>query len=163
MTRRRVIRDLEEAKLLEERPLFIPSSKKHRGSRKAGLIYEKKVADRLKLLLEDYTVYHQPWIYYKDKRGDGWCSPDIVILTNSENPVNVIGECKLTVTRAAERKLRNIYLPTCSLIWPEKPFRLVQIAKNLRIDWDDIMLDGLDDIFDPDAEWDFATWNWRDL
>jgi len=150
------IAGLREARLLDVRPPFIPQ-RNVRGSRRAGLVYEAQVAKALTARLGSDRVIHGPWIEYEDNRGRGWCQPDLIVLPSDDDPL-IIGECKLTATQAAERKLRWIYLPCVEMIWPGHEYRLVQICRSLSRDFDDLLIEDLNDTRNGP---DFATWRFR--
>lgn len=154
--RRQIVKDLKGAKLLDTRPPFIPHAKNYRGSRRAGIIYEHAVAAHLLTLYGEDLVQHGPWFQYTDRRGDGWCSPDFIIDLGEGAPL-VIADATLTVKAAKERKLRHIYLPVLAAVWPDRDIKLLQIAKNLRRDWDDVLVDSVEELIEAQGL-DFATW-----
>ena len=157
--KRRTIVGLKKAELLEERPTFIPEGK-YNGVQMAGIRYEKRVADRLKNRYGEERVWHGPWFQFEDKHGAGFCSPDILIFPTGSGPV-IIGECKLTVSREAERQLKKLYVPVVKYLWPDNDVRPVQIARNLKLKFGGTLAE-LEDVMDPNAKgWPFVTFNWR--
>ncbi len=159
--KRRTIKGLQEAQHIAGKPRFIPTIN-HRGSRQAGLIYERKVAERLADLYGAERVFHNPWFKYRDNKGEGWCCPDILLMPEREDGVLVIGECKLTTTTAAYKKLKNFYIPVVQMVYPKATIRSVQIARNLSRNWDDLSVDSMEEMYDDEA-WDMVTWILRDV
>lgn len=158
--KRRTLKGLKSSVLLESAPHFIRKVK-HRGARLAGIVYEKKVAQRLQDMYGP-RVLHNPWFKYIDKRGEGWCCADILILPEKDEPL-IIGECKLTSTKKAFKQLKNFYVPVSRLVWPQYEIRAIQIAKNLSLGWDGPLVGSLYDEYEEQFPGDFATWNWRDV
>ena len=158
--RRRIIKGLRWAKALECQPPFI-HEKKVRGSRKAGLIYERKVANYLEALYPG-RVRHGQWFEFEDHRGKGWCQTDVLVMPVEDGPLILI-EIKLSHRPAAERKLKAMYLPVVLAVWPDTPIVRIQVCKNLTKGFDDVLIDTLDDVFDPDFPLEYATWNLRGI
>lgn len=156
MSRRRVLREPVEATLLSSRPTFIPVHKNHKGSRKAGLIYENKVSKFLTEMYGSEKVDHCPWFKYTDKIGTGFCSPDLLI---RRDDYLIIGECKLNYKEGAGRKLKHIYLPVVRAVFPEDNIKLLQICKNLTGTFEDVLITALDDFDEEGLE--HATWRLR--
>lgn len=156
---RKKLRNLHSVKLLEGRPPFIPLNKGLRGSQAAGIQYEKKVAGRLRATFGDMSVMHGPWFEYIDERGNGWCSPDILILPEDNEQLFIL-ECKLTATDAARKKLYAIYRPIVEQCWPARRTKLVQVCNFLRKDFSDPLIKSLDDLYIVDGL-DYAVWNLR--
>lgn len=98
------------------RPSFIPKPKRLRGSRGAGLAYERALAKAVKSL-NVAEILHGQWFHYKDQFGPGWCQPDIVFLSAK---FAVVIEVKLTNVQEARKQLQELYLPVLSVAYPEK-------------------------------------------
>lgn len=159
MKKKRLIKDLKEAHLLSERPSFIPQAK-YRGVKAIGIGFERKVAKYLKAVAGDRAI-HNPWFRFVDANGEGWCSPDVVMLPAGDEPL-VIFECKLTSVPKVATKLVGLYLPVVKSVWPDaKDYRLVQVCQNLRRGFEGYLIKDWRSAIDPEAEWDFATWNFR--
>jgi hypothetical protein len=134
MRKQRKVKNVKSAELLSGRPPFIGHpgmAEKLDSAQKAGLAYERKVARYLQDLLGEDRVLHGPWFKYVDHYGNGWCSPDIIILPD-EGDLLVVGECKLSWQKNAEGKLKNLYVPAASFIWPNNRYIGIQITKNLK-------------------------------
>jgi hypothetical protein len=147
--KRQKIIGLQSAEILEERPTFIPPACKISKAQRAGLLYEKRVAEYFRALYDE--VVHGAWIKYDDRYGSGYCQPDIIIAKPSA-PLVVV-ECKLTATKGAYKQLRDMYLPVVAKIYgvDKKKIKLVQICKNLTERFaKEPMIDTLDEMFEED-------------
>lgn len=129
-SRQRII-GLRWAKLLDERPHFMPDNTKLTGKQREGILYERRVAKLITGLLEEDEILHGPWIEYEDRRGMGWCQPDILVVRDAA-PLLII-EVKLTATKTAFKQMSGFYLPTVAKIFevPKKSIKLLQICRNL--------------------------------
>ena len=99
--RRLVINKLQWAKALDERPSFIPSPRLT-GVKRAGVLYEKRVAEYMKAIYGEENVLYGQWYNYKDRRGEGYCQSDIVILPHKGKKEIIIMECKLKSRKIAQ-------------------------------------------------------------
>ena len=63
--RRNVIRKLKWAKALDERPDFIPMTKS-RGVKRAGQLYENRIANYIKALYGEDRVLLGQWYQFED-------------------------------------------------------------------------------------------------
>jgi hypothetical protein len=72
------------------------------GFAKQGKAFEKAIAKALP------SAIHNPWFQFRDLRGLGCCSPDILLPT-SQGILCI--EVKLTYTDEAQRQLTYLYLP----------------------------------------------------
>lgn len=118
-----------------------------------GKAYENKVAKYLNTTWED--VLHEPWFEYQDANGRGICSPDILIVPDSDHQL-LLAEIKLTTTPLAEAELRGLYLPIVSFIYPNHDIKLLQISMNINHDWEGDVVHDLATVFEED-DWDFGT------
>jgi hypothetical protein len=91
----RQITGLKWARRLPARPACIPASRP-RGSRAAGLRYERALAKSLPAAL------HGCWFEFEDANGHGYCSPDLIL---SQSNLLVILEAKLSFTLDAVPQL----------------------------------------------------------
>ncbi|MCG3770733.1 MAG: hypothetical protein JW384_01911 [Nitrosomonadaceae bacterium] len=145
---------------LIDRPSFIPApSKRLRGSKAEGLSYERRIAGYLSALAGGRAV-HNPWYKFTDDEGDGWCSPDVILLPKGDEPL-VIFECKLTAVKGCEDKVRGLYLPVLQFLHPDTEIRTVQVAKNLRRGFEGYLIENWKSALAPNVEWEFATWNFQ--
>lgn len=154
--RRNVIRKLKWAKALDERPEFIPMTKS-RGVKRAGQLYENRIANYVKALYGEDRVLHGQWYQFEDGRGMGWCQTDIIIKPDKDSKVLIALECKLKAVNKAESQLKYLYLPVLQRLYPDYDIRLIQVCKNLNKDLDLFMIDSLEDAFSQEVEWDYAT------
>ena len=159
--RRNIIRGLRWAKALDERPGFI-SSPRIKGIQRAGLIYENRIANYMKALYGD-KVLHGPWYHFEDKRGLGWCQPDIIILPNGDRKFLLVLECKLKATKKAWVQLNYLYRPILERLYPQVEIRLVQVVKNLNKDLKLDLVDTLDEVFCQETKFSYSTLFLRNL
>lgn len=105
MNAHRVIKRLQWAEPLKERPACIPSSRP-RGAKGAGLRYERALARHLS------EGAHGVWFEFRDENGSGYCQTDHLY---SFLPTFVaVLEVKYTLVLEAYSKLRDFYLPIVS-------------------------------------------------
>lgn len=109
-----------------------PNFKKQRqtAAQKRGITYERKIAKILREIYEpEAEVQHGPWLEFEDAKGWGICQPDVLILpTDVAKPLLLI-EIKLTHKPEAEGKLRNVYKPLISKLYPTRKIRIVQVYR----------------------------------
>lgn len=166
--KRQKIEDLARAEIIKRRPPFIPRPKPRRQDAKAGLVYERKVAEFFTALYGEDRVSHGDdergtWIKYKDQHGEGWAQPDLIMLPDEGAQVLIVGECKLTYTpRKAEQKLKKFYIPLLQEIYPDLIVRGLQICKNLRGS-PTKMTKNIDVVWDPMIECSFYSMNLRPI
>ncbi len=159
--RRNIIRGLRWAKALDERPGFI-SSPRIKGIQRAGLIYENRIANYMKALYGE-DVLHGQWYQFEDRRGLGWCQPDIIILPNRNRKFLLVIECKLKATRKAWVQLNYLYRPILERLYPQIEVRLVQVVKNLNKNLKLDLVDTLDEVFCQETKFSYSTLFLRNL
>src|SRR5882724_2908233 len=91
-----------------------------RGSKAAGLAFERKVGKKLLL------ATHNPWFEFSDRNGRGFCSPDYVIVREKWL---VVLECKLTSVAEAREQLLFLYKPVLEHVY-KLPMRGIIVVKN---------------------------------
>ncbi len=153
--RRNVIRGLRWVKALDDRPRFI-SSPRIKGIQRAGLIYENRIANYMKALYGD-KVLHGQWYEFEDRRGLGWCQPDIIVLPDKDRKFILVLECKLKATKKAWVQLNYMYRPVLERIYPQTEIRLVQVVKNLNKELKLDLVDKLDDLFCQEQKFEYST------
>tara|TARA_R110000744_G_scaffold11669_5_gene35382 strand:- start:15408 stop:15935 length:528 start_codon:yes stop_codon:yes gene_type:complete len=156
--RRRATHGLKWVSALDTKPPFARDvwEQKMKGKRRAGVVYEKKVADYLEIMYPN-RMRHGQWFHFEDDRGTGWCQTDILILPETDEPLVII-EVKLTHKPGAKHKLKSLYQPIVHKVWPSHRIIRVQVCKNLTKTFDDDKITDLADVFDPDFTLDYATW-----
>jgi hypothetical protein len=159
--RRNVIRGLRWVKALDDRPRFI-SSPRIKGIQRAGLIYENRIANYMKALYGD-KVLHGQWYEFEDRRGLGWCQPDIIVLPDKDRKFILVLECKLKATKKAWVQLNYMYRPVLERIYPQTEIRLVQVVKNLNKELKLDLLDTVDDLFCQEKKFEYSTLFLRNL
>ena len=159
--RRNVIRGLRWVKALDDRPRFI-SSPRIKGIQRAGLIYENRIANYMKALYGD-KVLHGQWYEFEDRRGLGWCQPDIIVLPDKDRKFILVLECKLKATKKAWVQLNYMYLPVLERIYPQTEIRLVQVVKNLNKELKLDLIDTVDDLFCQEKKFEYSTLFLRNL
>ena len=153
--KRNIIRGLRWAKALDRQPNFL-SSPKIRGIQRAGLIYENRIANYLQAIYGK-DVIHGQWYAFEDRRGLGWCQPDIIILPNRHRKYILVIECKLKATKKAWVQLNYLYRPIMEQLYPQVDIRLVQVVKNLNKKLELQMLDNVEDMFSQEKKFEYAT------
>ena len=153
--KRNIIRGLRWAKALDRQPNFL-SSPKIRGIQRAGLIYENRIANYLQAIYGK-DVLHGQWYAFEDRRGLGWCQPDIIVLPNRNRKYILVIECKLKATKKAWVQLNYLYRPIMERLYPQVEIRLVQVVKNLNKNLELQMLDNVDDMFSQEKQFEYAT------
>jgi hypothetical protein len=153
--KRNIIRGLRWAKALDRQPNFL-TSPKIRGIQRAGLIYENRIANYLQAIYGK-DVIHGQWYAFEDRRGLGWCQPDIIILPNRNRKYILVIECKLKATKKAWVQLNYLYRPIMERLYPQVDIRLVQVVKNLNKDLELQMLDKVEDMFTQEKQFEYAT------
>lgn len=121
----RIIENLHEARY-GQNPW--PKVRRPRGSKAAGLRYERKVRDEL--LRRKYDFAYGPWIHFRDRNGTGAAQPDFVVYVDSEKWFLL--ESKLTQTPTAFSQLFRLYIPLLQFLHPEVTIIPVQVCKVLR-------------------------------
>lgn len=102
----------------------------HSVSTRAGLAYEKKVAEAIikSNRFPPTSIARNPWFQYADDFGEHYCSPDLLI--SLVDGSKIVVEVKLTYKLEAEVKLKRLYFPVVSLAFRTTPGLLV-VAKKL--------------------------------
>jgi hypothetical protein len=159
--RRNIIRGLRWVKALDDRPRFI-SSPRIKGIQRAGLIYENRIANYMKALYGD-KVLHGQWYEFEDRRGLGWCQPDIIVLPDKDRKFILVLECKLKATKKAWVQLNYMYRPVLERIYPQTEIRLVQVVKNLNKELKLDLIDTVDDLFCQEKKFEYSTLFLRNL
>lgn len=99
-----------------------------RGSRAVGLRYERAFAGALEALYPG-TSDHNPWFYFEDANGPGYCQPDLLLAYGQD--LFVI-EAKLTDCEAGRLQLRELYLPVLRHVLGNRVFGLT-VSRNLTV------------------------------
>ena len=103
------------------RPAWLRPSRP-RGSRAAGLAYERALARALP------RAVHGQWFQYIEDGEPKWCQTDFHIV-GAKNVV--IFEAKLANYAEAHDKLTSLYLPVGRLAWPERRVGGVIVLKSV--------------------------------
>lgn len=124
---RQIVGVVETVPLGGQRPRYLPKVSRARGSRAAGLAYERKVGKLLERLWPG-EVNSGHWFEFTDAYGQGCCQPDHFVVFPEQI---LLVECKLTENRSGWEQIRGLYRPVL-----EAEFRLpvtgVQACKHLR-------------------------------
>jgi len=108
-------------------------------------------------------VLHGQWYHFEDRRGLGWCQPDIIILPNRNRKFILVIECKLKATRKAWVQLNYLYRPILERLYPQVEIRLVQVVKNLNKNLKLDLIDTLDEVFCQETKFSYSTLFLRNL
>ena len=103
------------------RPVFIPGQRAGKGSKGAGIRFERSLAKALK------HAIHGQWFHFIDANGPGWCQPDLIICGKKRT---IVLECKLTFTRDAHDQLEGLYRPILTKAYGTEVVGVV-VCKNL--------------------------------
>lgn len=88
------------------------------GAQKAGLAYQRKVGDYLRLVLGPNPVTSGPWFHYLDDANRrSYCQPDFLY---SDVLQVLCVEVKLRWTPDAWWQLRSLYLPVLTKAFPDR-------------------------------------------
>lgn len=131
---------MEEAWLETKRPFFHSQAHKalvpraSAAARKAGLVYEKKVQEKVKDEFAGWKVLCGPWLrFYTIEEGNGrvrrkerWCQPDCLVLAQEHV---IIFEVKVRHTERAWWQLFALYGPVCVTLWKKRVI-LVEVTKS---------------------------------
>jgi hypothetical protein len=93
------------------KPVFIPSPKRLRGAKRAGIKFELDLAKALP------KAQHGQWWHFLDDGVPFWCQTDLVLL--GAKRILVI-ECKLTNYAEGREQLLRKYLPVLRAAYPER-------------------------------------------
>jgi hypothetical protein len=94
------------------------------------LRYERKVKRHLDSEAQGrFDFLYQPWIYFEDSNGTGFCRPDFILTPAGRERHRIVVDAKRTATWRAEVQLRGLYLPVLRVLFPDSEFTLVQVAK----------------------------------
>jgi hypothetical protein len=118
--------NLQRCAILRERPTFIPKAKRLRGSRAAGMAYEKKVGKVLRILFKE--VHSARWFEYEDSARAGVCQVDHFVVLPEKI---ILVECKLSETEEAWSQMADLYAPILAQHYRRGVAR-VQAARHLR-------------------------------
>jgi hypothetical protein len=111
-----------------ERPSCIPIGRP-RGVKALGIRYERTVAEALQRTYGTVPVKYGQWFEFHDANGRGYAQVDLLLhIANMDH--YVVGECKLTDTEEAWRKLREFYLPIVKMA-TQRPCVGFVVCKNL--------------------------------
>jgi hypothetical protein len=145
-----ILQGLSQCQPLPSRPKFIPKARL-RGSRAAGVTYEKKVGKVLRHLFGTKAVHSGVWFEYADSVRQGVCQVDHYVLREE---VVLLIECKLSESLEAWGQMRDLYAPILRRAYG-LPVTCIQATKCLR--------SGLPVIFDPRETRSGGTYLWHVL
>lgn len=110
------------------RPAFV-KNQRHRGVKRAGITFEKKVGDVLENAF-GLQVVHGAWIKYVDGvYGERCCSPDYLVIDVWKGLVTIV-ECKLSHTKDAWIQINDVYTPVVRKLFPNFEVRGIEVCKN---------------------------------
>lgn len=119
MAHRQISELLWARRALEGGPFRAPRGLK--GAKAAGLRYERRLAEVCP------GAAHGPWFEFQDKRGRGWCQPDVMF--EGTHSVLVL-EAKYTWTEVGHTQIEQLYVPVLTRAIGKPTFG-VQVCKNL--------------------------------
>lgn len=126
---RTTTRRLRWAKRCACPPFAKPPEKPPKGAKARGLLYERRIVERLREHYAEAEVIHGPWIQYLDSRGKFYCQPDVVIIPNDTTKPIIVVEIKLTYKPEAATKVTKLYSRLISLLYPGRLIVPMQICR----------------------------------
>jgi hypothetical protein len=120
----RKIIGLRRAALLPGRPNHLGKDPRLRGSRAAGVTFERHVGRRLR---KEEDIISGQWFDFTDENGVGCCQTDHYILREDHI---ILFECKLTETWVGFSQIDFLYRPVLEHIY-SLPVTGVQVCKHL--------------------------------
>ena len=155
--KKRKVRGKVEFAEQTQQPAFAKNLKPRTSVQLAGLRYQKKASEYLDARYGDIFL-PEPWYRFRDANGYRFCAPDVLIIPEDEDVPIILGDCKLTVTKRAKRELEGLYKPVVQFLYPNRHIRPVQIAHNLRRDWEGDITEDWDELFEGRK---YITMRWR--
>lgn len=153
---------MKTAELIDPPSSMQNLSKGLKGSKGAGIRYEKKVVKRIKERCDSprandisARVYPGQWISFEDAAGIGYAQPDCYLICLG---FILLLECKLTYTDYAWEQLTGLYMPLLKDIY-EVPVVPIQVCKNLVNHVPNMIKDIRDLYFKPKH----GMWTWHYL
>lgn len=129
-----------------------------------GKLYEKKFQQfvqrhtrRTLCAYQNTTLLSNPWIQFRDRRGMGWASPDLVLVAKDQV---LVFECKRTRVLEAELALCNLYGPLVQRIW-NQPTVLISVFNNFDLGHpgDALLVKDLDECLNSSSPF-LLEWHW---
>lgn len=100
-----------------------------KGKYKAGVDYEAAVHDYFRNRYGEENYKANPWIMFKERRGQRWCQPDALLLDHVSHRIIII-ECKLKHTGRSWWQLHKLYLPVVQFLFPGWEYACVEVCKH---------------------------------
>lgn len=111
----RVIDGLVWARTCQPPPMFA-GKRRSRGAKAQGLRYERALAKALP------TAVHGQWFEFKDRRGAGWCQPDLLLAVAGGL---LVLEAKYTWILEGHLQIEKLYRPVVAKASGKRVFGLV--------------------------------------
>ena len=111
-----------------EKPSSLADTSGHRGSRRAGITFEKNMGSFLRKKFKG-KVLSNVWIGYESFGEVRVCSPDHLIIDVESGFITIV-ECKLTHIGTAYYQMVNLYLPVLKALFPGFELRGIEFCKN---------------------------------
>lgn len=94
------------------------SRSRRSGAQKAGLAYQRRVGDYLRLVRNPDSISSSPWFHYLDSSSRrSYCQPDFLVADVLQV---LVVEVKLRWTTDAWWQLRKLYLPVVAKAFPDR-------------------------------------------
>jgi hypothetical protein len=117
------------AELAKNRPTWLKSAKRAKGSRALGIRWETQVQNHF---LHDQFYTPGPWIVFwtNEDRATRWCQPDGLFFNFAAGLITIV-EIKLRHTALSWFQLRQLYQPVVSALFPSSLWkvRIVEVVK----------------------------------
>ncbi len=124
MSRHRIVCNVEWARETT-RPLGLPRPKRLRGSKGAGISYERRFAKEIQRGLPH--ALHGQWFEYCADGKRGYCQPDVLVHFAL---ATLVLECKLRNVEEAQGQIVQLYSPVLQRAY-NKPVRAIIVARSL--------------------------------
>lgn len=165
MTQVRKIIRLEEVALASSNPY--PAPRKLKGSKAAGIAYERKFGRLLPELISQtpfsaHGIHQAVWLEFTDATGKGFAQPDFFLLPPADSVLGpdfgIILETKLSINTRGWFQLEKLYLPLLRKLY-KIDFKLVLVCKNMRPGFSEYpMLDAVEPLVRDLPE--KSVWQW---
>jgi hypothetical protein len=150
----RQIDQLSYAWLLDGRPTFIPKPTRLKGSKAAGLSYEKKAVREVKNRLSAVSWHYHQWIQFSDRQGNGYAEPELFCVLKDRV---ILFEMKLTGGVAGRMQLEGLYKPLLEFIF-KKPVHCCIVCKWITNATPGPFVNGPEDFIQQGLK--YGTWHW---
>ena len=124
------VRGLQGVRLIAE-PTFAKTKGNVKGSKRRGLLYQKKVVEFLEdVVPQNWVPIPGPWFEFVDATGHRYAQADWIAIDPTTGFL-CLTEIKLTRVPSAWWQLNRLYLPLLQRLFPEYKIGMLEIASNI--------------------------------